>query len=105
VQKQAIVDRNLNREVTVRSSVYEANDARRKAAVMVDRGDLDGAREILGESRRRLEEAPVQSDDLKDEIAETEGYQEAIDEPMSPEEKKAVQKGVKYRSYKVLQSK
>jgi Ca-activated chloride channel family protein len=105
VQKQAVVDRNLNREVTVRSSVYEANDARRKAAVMVDRGDLDGAREILGESRRRLEEAPVQSDDLKDEIAETEGYQEAIDEPMSPQEKKAVQKGVKYRSYKVLQSK
>jgi hypothetical protein len=72
---------------------------------MVDRGDREGAREVLAQSNKRLEEAPVQSAAVKDEIAETESYQSTIDQPMSGEEKASVQKKVKYDSYRVLQSK
>jgi hypothetical protein len=90
--------------VAERSAVFEANAARQEAARRVDDGDLDGAREVLGKAKKRLRSAPVQSGAVKDELSETESYESAIEEPMSPQEKKAVQKGVKYRSYKVLQS-
>lgn len=105
VEDHSAVERNLNEDVAARSAVYGANVARRKAAELVDRGDMEGAREVLEESRRSLKHAPVQSAEIGDELAETERYQESIEKPMSPEEKAAVQKDVKYRSYKVLQSK
>ncbi len=105
VRDRAAVERDLNREVAERSYVFEANDARRKAAMKVDSGDLDGARVILKESRRKLENAPVQSSQVKDELAETESYQSAIEEPMDSEKKSLIQKGVKYKSYRTLQSK
>jgi Ca-activated chloride channel family protein len=105
VRDRAAVERDLNREVAERSSVFEANNARRKAAMKVDSGDLEGARVILEESRRKLEEAPVQSGQVRDELAETESYQSAIEGPMDGEEKSLIQKGVKYKSYRTLQSK
>jgi Ca-activated chloride channel family protein len=105
VRDHAAVEEDLNREVTERSAVFEANDARRKAAMKVDSGDLDGARAILKESRRKLEAAPVQSGQVRNELAETESYQSAIDEPMDRETKSLIQKGVKYKSYRTLQSK
>ena len=104
VRNRAAVDKNIDREVAERSAVFEANAARQEAARRVDDGDLDGAREVLGKAKKRLRSAPVQSGAVKDELSETESYESAIEEPMSPQEKKAVQKGVKYRSYKVLQS-
>ncbi len=105
VTDQEVVDRNLNREVTERSIVFEANAARYEAAKRIDRGDIEGARDVLGESRMRLEKAPVQSPAVRDELAETEAYDSAVGKPLSSEEKAAVQKDVKYRSYQVLQSK
>jgi len=105
VRDRAAVEKDLNREVAERSYVFEANDARRKAAMKVDSGDLDGARVILEESRRKLENAPVQSGQVRDELAETESYQSAIEEPMDGETKSLIQKGVKYKSYRTLQSK
>ena len=105
VRDRAAVDRDLNREVAERSAVFEANDARGRAARLVDRGDLDGARGVLEESRKKLKEAPVQSQTVRDELAETEGYQSAIEGPMDREKRSSVQKDIKYRSYKVLQSK
>ena len=42
---------------------------------------------------------------MKDEISRTDDYSSALEEPMAPAEMEEVQKGVKYRSYKVLQSK
>jgi Ca-activated chloride channel family protein len=104
VREQAAVERNLNHDVTGRSAVYDANDARRQAAGMVDRGDLEGAREVLRKSKRTLESAPVQNEAVRDELAETEEYDAALAAPMDDEKKEAVQKGVKYRSYRVLQS-
>ena len=105
VRDHAAVEKDLNREVTERSYVFEANDARRKAAMKVDSGDLDGARVILKESRRKLEGAAVQSGKVRSELAETESYQSAIEEPMDDETKSLIQKGVKYKSYRTLQSK
>ncbi len=105
VRDHAAVERDLNREVTERSIVFEANDARRKAAMKVDGDDLEGARAILEESRRKLEKAAVQSGQVRDELAETESYQSAIEKPMDSETKSLIQKGVKYKSYRTLQSK
>ncbi len=105
VRTRAAVDKNIDREVAERAAVFEANAARQEAARMVDEGDLDGAREVLGKARKKLRNAPVQSGAVKDELSETEAYESAIEAPMSSQEKKAVQKGVKYDSYRVLQSK
>ncbi len=104
VNDLATVSGNLNREVSERSAVFEANSARRKAASLVDRGDLDGAKKVLLDSRERLEAAPVQSEAVRDELEENDAYGSAIAEPLSAPERSAIQKGVKYRSYQILQS-
>jgi Ca-activated chloride channel family protein len=105
VRRQAVVKKNMDREVAERSAVFDANAARREAAKRVDEGDLDGARAVLGKAKEKLMNAPVQSGAVKDEISRTDDYSSALDEPMAPTEMEEVQKGVKYRSYKVLQSK
>lgn len=105
VRSRAAVDDSINRDVAERSTVYEANDARRKAADMVDRGDLDGARQVLRKSEEKLRDAPVPSAAVSEELGRTRDYNSSISGPMSREKKKEVQKGVKYDSYRVLQSK
>jgi Ca-activated chloride channel family protein len=97
------VSREMNRDITERSAVNEANVARQKAASLVDKGDIAGAKQVLSESKAKLEAAPVQSDVVRKELGENEGYGAAISAPMGAEEKSAVQKDIKYRSYKTLQ--
>jgi Ca-activated chloride channel family protein len=99
------VREGLNREVSERSTVNEANVARQKAAKMVDKGDVAGAKKALEESRQKLEAAPVQSEAVRQELKESAGYGQAISAPMAPAERSAVQKDVKYKSYKTLQQK
>jgi len=105
IEDREAVRRSVNREVSERSSVYEANAARQRAAKLVDRGDLAGAKRVLDENRRQLEEAPVQSELVRQELRESEGYGRRISAPMAAEEKAAVQKDVKYKSYRTLQQK
>jgi Ca-activated chloride channel family protein len=95
----------VNRDVSERSAVFEANSARRKAAGLVDRGDVAGARKVLEESRQLLQAAPVQSDAVRNEIRESEGYGSAINAPMGAAERSALQKDVKYKTYQTLQQK
>jgi Ca-activated chloride channel family protein len=99
------VSRGLNRDVSERSAVYQANSARQKAAKMVDKGDVAGARAVLRESTSKLESAPVQSELLRKELGENDGYEKAISAPMAADEKSAVQKEIKYKSYRTLQQK
>jgi Ca-activated chloride channel family protein len=99
------VRKTVNREVSERSQVNEANVARRKAAKMVDKGDVAGAKKVLRENRQKLEAAPVQSEAVRQELKETESYGAAIEAPMSADERSAVQKDIKYKSYRTLQQK
>lgn len=96
---------SMNREVVERSAVSEANVARKKAAQRVDQGDVAGAEVILRESASQLQAAPVQSDAVRQELRENESYGRAINAPMSPAEKSAIQKEIKYDSYRTLQQK
>ena len=99
------VSREMNRDISERSAVFQANAARQKAATLVDKGDVAGAKQVLGESKAKLEAAPVQSESVRKELGENEVYDRAISAPMSAEEQSSVQKDIKYRSYKTLQQK
>jgi Ca-activated chloride channel family protein len=99
------VSREMNRDVSERSAVFQANVARQKAAAMVDKGDVAGAKQVLSESKAKLQAAPVQSEGVRKELGESEVYDRAISAPMSAEEQSSVQKDIKYRSYKTLQQK
>jgi len=99
------VSREMNRDISERSAIFQANAARQKAATMVDKGDVAGAKKVLNESKAKLEAAPVQSEVVRKELVENEGYDRAISAPMSADEQSSIQKGIKYRSYKTLQQK
>ena len=105
LEDRSEVSREMNRDVSERSAVFQANVARQKAATMVDKGDVAGAREVLSESKAKLEAAPVQSESVRKEVGENEVYDRAISAPMSADEQSAVQKDIKYHSYKTLQQK
>jgi hypothetical protein len=97
------VSREMNREITERSAVFQANVARQKAAALVDKGDVAGAKQVLGESKAKLAASPVQSEGVRKELDENEVDDNTISAPMSAEEQSSVQKDIKYRSYKTLQ--
>jgi Ca-activated chloride channel family protein len=99
------VSRAMNRDITERSAVFQANSARQKAAKMVDKGDVAGAKKVLRESKANLAASPVQSEGVRKELGENDVYDKAISAPMSAEEQSSVQKDIKYRSYKTLQQK
>ena len=99
------VSREMNRDVSERSAVFQANAARQKAATLVDKGDVAGAKQVLDESKAKLQAAPVQSESVRREASENEIYDKAISAPLSAEEQSSVQKDIKYRSYKTLQQK
>ena len=99
------VSREMNRDVTERSAVFQANVARQKAATLVDKGDVAGAKQVLSESKARLEAAPVQSEGIRRELGASATYDRAISAPMSADEQSTVQKEIKYKSYKTLQQK
>ncbi len=99
------VSREMNRDISERSAIFQANAARQKAAAMVDKGDVAGAKQVLGESKARLAASPVQSDGVRRELGENEVYDKAISAPLSAEDQSSVQKDIKYRSYKTLQQK
>ena len=105
MRKRKKVTKSINREVSERSSIFEANAARQEAARMVDLGNIEGARKVLRDSREKLEKAPVRSRAVKKELEESDSYSSAISAPMDDEKRSSVQKGVKYRSYQILQSK
>ena len=99
------VSRGMNRDIAERSAVFQANVARQKAAAMVDKGDVAGAKQVLGESKAKLAASPVQSESVRKEASDNDVYTRAISAPMSADEQSSVQKDVKYRSYKTLQQK
>jgi Ca-activated chloride channel family protein len=99
------VSREMDRDVSERSAVFEANAARQKAAALVDRGDVAGAKQVLRENKARLEAAPAGSAAVRQELEQSAGYERAISAPMAADEKSAVQKEIKYKSYRTLQQK
>jgi Ca-activated chloride channel family protein len=105
LEERTAVSREMNRDVTERSAVFQASAARQKAAALVDKGDVAGAQQVLSESKAKLEAAPVQSEAVRKEVGANEGYGRAIAAPLAADEQSAVQKDVKYRSYKTLQQK
>jgi len=99
------VSREMNRDISEHSAVFQANVARQKAATLVDRGDVAGAKMVLHESKSRLAASPVQSEGVRKELGANEVYDKAISAPMSAETQSSVQKDIKYRSYQTLQQK
>lgn len=96
VEDTAAVKSNLNSEVAERTAVYEAHEARKKAAQALDRGDRRTARKVLDRARDLLKSSPVQSDRVRQELQETEDYGVAVDKPLSTQERSIMQKEIKY---------
>lgn len=99
------VSREMDRDISEHSAVFQANVARQKAATLVDKGDIAGAKQVLDESKEKLAASPVQSEGVREELGANEAYDKAISAPMSAAEQSSVQKDIKYRSYKTLQQK
>ena len=96
----------MNRDISERSAVFQANVARQKAATMVDKGDVAGAKKVLSESKAKLRpRRRSRARACARRLGENEVYDRAISAPMSAEEQSSVQKDIKYRSYKTLQQK
>lgn len=99
VSDPARVSRGWNDEVIERAYIFNANEARKRAALAVDRGDREEAARLLTEADKRLRQAPVRTDRLERKQREIEEYATGLRSSPRGEELKNVQKRAKYRAY------
>lgn len=87
-----------DKEVSERSAVFEANQAKKEAALAVDKGDQGRAAVILGEAKKKIEAAaPSASVKVQDELTKMDSYAKNISKPMEAKERALEQKQVKHR--------
>jgi len=88
-----------NKEVLERAAVFEANQAKKEAALAVDKGDQSKATVILGEAKKKIETVmPAASQKVQDELAIMDSYTKNINKPMGAEDRSLEQKQVKHRA-------
>ncbi|MDU9049090.1 MAG: VWA domain-containing protein [Candidatus Electrothrix sp. Rat3] len=95
--QQAIAD-NLDKEIAERSAVFEANLARKEAALAVDRGEIKRADSILDLVKKKIKGLAGSSSRVQQEVSDMESYQEGLEKPMPARERALVQKRVKHKS-------
>ncbi len=95
--QQAIAD-NQNKEIAERSAVFEANLARKEAALAVDRGETKRADSILDLVKKKIKGLAGSSSRVQQEVSDMESYQKGLEKPMPARERALVQKQVKHKS-------
>jgi Ca-activated chloride channel family protein len=97
---QAIAE-NLDKDIAERSAVFEANLARKEAALAYDQGEEKRADSILNRVKKKLEGFTVRSSKVQQEMTEMEDYQKGLEQPMPARERALMQKRVKHKSQAV----
>ncbi|MCI5124504.1 MAG: hypothetical protein D3925_08525 [Candidatus Electrothrix sp. AR5] len=95
--QQAITD-NLDKDISDRSAVFEANFARKEAALAFDQGEKKRADSILDRVKKTLEGFAGRSSLVQQEVSEMENYQKGLERPMPARERALMQKRVKHKS-------
>ncbi|WP_417913643.1 vWA domain-containing protein [Candidatus Electronema sp. JM] len=92
-----------NKEVLERAAVFEANQAKKEAALAVDKGDQSRAAAILGAARNKIEAvAPAAaSPKVQNELTQMDSYAQSVNKPMDSKERSLEQKKVKHRAQAV----
>ncbi|MCI5207978.1 MAG: hypothetical protein D3910_04125, partial [Candidatus Electrothrix sp. ATG2] len=101
IKSQQAVAENLDQEVAERSAVFEANLARKEAALAFDRGEKKQADSILNRVKKKLEGLAGSSQRVQQEVTEMESYQKGLEQPMPARERSLLQKRVKHKSQAV----
>ncbi|MCI5141893.1 MAG: hypothetical protein D3909_09250, partial [Candidatus Electrothrix sp. ATG1] len=101
IKSQQAVAENLDQEVAERSAVFEANLARKEAALAFDRGEKKQADSILNRVKKKLEGLAGSSQRVQQEVTEVESYQKGLEQTMPARERSLLQKRVKHKSQAV----
>ena len=101
IKSQQAVAENLDQEVAERSAVFEANLARKEAALAFDRGEKKQADSILNRVKKKLEGLAGSSQRVQQEVTEVESYQKGLEQAMPARERSLLQKRVKHKSQAV----
>ena len=95
--RQAIAE-NMDQEVSERSAVFEANLARKEAALAFDQGEKKRADSILDRVKKKLEGFAGSSSRVQQEVSDMESYQKGLEKPMPARQRALEQKRVKHKS-------
>jgi len=98
IKDRQTVAEQQSKEIAERSAVFEANHARKEAALAFDRGEKKRADSILDRVKNKLESLAGSSRRVQQEVAEMEEYQKNIAQPMAARERSLMQKQVKHKS-------
>lgn len=93
------IDLGKNNEVIERTYIFEVNEARKRAARAVDRGNMQEAVQTLAEVEKRLDTAPVRTDRLAKEKSYIENYASVIRSRPQGGRLQSLQKEFKNRIY------
>lgn len=91
----------LDRAVSERALVFEANQAREEAAKAYDAGDKSRARQILRKSMSALSGAAAAAPMIQQEAQASEAYMEVMEDSNSAEERSRVQKQTRFKRYQL----
>lgn len=98
VQNRQVIAENLDKELAERSAVFEANLARKEAAIAYDQGEKKRADSILNKVKKQIKGLANDSGRVQQEVLEMENYQEGLGKAMPARERALIQKRVKYKS-------
>jgi Ca-activated chloride channel family protein len=98
IRNQQAIAENLNHEITERSAVFEANLARKEAALAVDRGETKHADSILNLVKKKIKGLAGSSNRVQQEVSDMESYQKGLEKTMPARERALLQKQVKHKS-------
>jgi Ca-activated chloride channel family protein len=98
MKSQQAIAGNLDKEVAERSAVFEANLARKEAAMAFDQGETKRADSILDRVKKKLKGFAGSSSRVQQEVSEMEDYQKGLVQPMPARERALMQKRVKHKS-------
>ena len=99
VENRQVIAENLDKNVSDRSAVFEANLARKEAALAFDQGEKKRADSILDRVKKTLEGFAGRSSQVQQEVSEMEDYQKGLEQPMPARERALMQKRVKHKSH------
>ncbi len=101
INSQQAMEENRDQDVAERSAVFEANFARKEAAMAFDKGEKKRANSILDTVKNKLKGLAGSNRRVQQEVAEMEEYQKGIEQPMPARERSLMQKRVKHKSQAV----
>ena len=98
VESQQVAAASLEKDIAERSAVFEANLARKEAAIAYDQGEKQRADSILNKVRKKLEGFTGRSSKVQQEVTEMEDYQKGLGKAMPARERALIQKQIKNKN-------